>query len=70
MEGENQHVADVQWVWAGTSRFGYFPPPEVVSYLISPTGSSLEGESICGLIRDDDAIGGGGEPHVPCLCNL
>ena len=44
-------------------------PPEVVSYPISPTGSSLGGKSICGLIQDDDAIGGGGEPCVPCLHN-
>ena len=45
-------------------------PPEVVLYLISPTGSSLGGESICGLIWDNDAISGGGERHVLCLCNL
>ena len=44
--------------------------PEVVSYLISPTGSSLGGEPICGLIQDDDAMGGGGEPRVPHLLNL
>ena len=36
------------------------PPPEAVSYSISPTGSSL----------DDDAISGGGEPRVPRLRNL
>ena len=45
-------------------------PPEVVSYPISPTGSSLGGEPICGWIRDDDAMGGGGEPHVPRLLSL
>ena len=69
MEGVNQHVANVQWVWARTSRFGYFPP-EAVSYPISPTGSGLGGEPICGEIQDDDAIGGGGEPRVLCLLNL
>ena len=45
-------------------------PPEVVSYPISPTGSSLGGEPTCGSIWDDDAVGGGSEPHVPCLLNL
>ena len=45
-------------------------PPEAVSYPISPTGSSLGGEPICGWIWDNDAMGGGGEPHVPCLLNL
>ena len=45
-------------------------PPEAVSYLISPTGSSLGGEPICGWIQDDDAMGGGGEPCVPRLFNL
>ena len=45
-------------------------PPEVVSYPISPTGSSLGGEPSCGLIQDDDAMGGGGEPCVLCLLNL
>ena len=45
-------------------------PPEAVSYPISPTGFSLGGEPICGWIRDDDAMGGGGEPHVPHLLNL
>ena len=45
-------------------------PPEAVSYLISPTGSSLGGEPRCGGNRDDDAVGGGGEPQVPCLLNL
>ena len=45
-------------------------PPEAVLYPISPTGSSLGGEPICGWIWDDDAMGGGGEPHVPCLLNL
>ena len=45
-------------------------PTEAVSYLMSPTGSSLGGEPICGLIQDDDAMGGGGEPHVLCLLNL
>ena len=45
-------------------------PLEAVSYLISPTGSSLGGEPICGWIWDDDAMGGGGEPCVPHLLNL
>ena len=45
-------------------------PPEAVSYPISPTGSNFGGEPICGWIRDDDAMGGGGEPRVPCLLNL
>ena len=45
-------------------------PPEAVSYLISPTGSNLGGEPRCGDNRDDDAIGGGGEPRVPCLRSL
>ena len=45
-------------------------PSEAVSYPISPTGSNLGGKLCCGLIRDDDTIGGGGEPRVPCLCNL
>ena len=45
-------------------------PPEAVSYLISPTGSSLGGEPICGYDQDDDAMGGGGEPRVPRLLNL
>ena len=45
-------------------------PPEAVSYPISPTGSSLGGKLICGWIRDDDAMGGGGEPCVLCLLNL
>ena len=45
-------------------------PPEAVLYLISPTGSSLGGKPICGSILDDDAMGGGGEPHVLCLLNL
>ena len=45
-------------------------PPEAVSYPISPTGSSLGGEPRCGESRDDDAIGGGGEPRVPRLLNL
>ena len=44
-------------------------PPEVVSYPISPTGSSLGGEPICVWIWDDDAMSGGGEPRVPCLLN-
>ena len=45
-------------------------PPEVVPYPVSPTGSSFGGEPICGLIQDNDAMGGGGEPHVWCLLNL
>ena len=45
-------------------------PPEAVLYPISPTGSSLGGEPMCGLFRDDDAMDGGGEPRVPCLLNL
>ena len=45
-------------------------PPEVVLYSISPTGSILGGKPICGLIRDNDAVGGGGEPRVPHLLNL
>ena len=45
-------------------------PPEVVLYSISPTGSSLGGEPMCGWIRDDDAMGGGGEPRVLRLLNL
>ena len=45
-------------------------PPEAVLYPISPTGSSLGGEPICGWIQDDDAMGGGGEPHVLRLLNL
>ena len=69
MEGIDQHVADVQQVRARTSGFQCFPP-EVVSYPISPTGSSLGGEPGCGLIQDDNAMGGGGEPRVPCLLNL
>ena len=31
---------------------------------------SLGGEPICGWIRDNDAMGGGGEPRVPHLFNL
>ena len=46
------------------------PPPEAVSYPISPTGSSLGGEPRRGDNRDDDAIGGGGEPQVPRLRSL
>ena len=45
-------------------------PPEAVSYLISPTGSSLGDEPCRGDNRDDDAIGGGGEPRVPRLRSL
>ena len=45
-------------------------PPEAVSYPTSPTGSSLGGEPNRGDSRDDDAIGGGGEPRVPRLLNL
>ena len=45
-------------------------PPEAVSYPISPTGSNFGGEPCRGDNRDDDAIGGGGEPRVPCLLNL
>ena len=45
-------------------------PPEVVSYPISPTGSSLGGKPRCGDNWDDDAIGGGGEPQVPRLRSL
>ena len=52
----------------GLPGFGV-SPPEVVSYPISPTGSSLGGEPICGWIWDDDAMSGGGEPRVPCLLN-
>ena len=45
-------------------------PPEAVSYPISPTGSNLGGEPMCGMIQDDDVMGGRGEPRVPCLLNL
>ena len=45
-------------------------PPEAVSYPISPTGSRLGGEPNHGDKRDDDAIGGGGEPRVPRLRSL
>ena len=45
-------------------------PPEAVSYPKSPTGSNLGCEPHCGDNRDNDAIGGGGEPRVPRLLKL